>query len=786
MHALLGTTVISIAAMSAYIMMKNSNKPCCTRSIRPDEVTWVGDDGFLVFSAIADALIPAYRKEEIADQANSSMDRYCPGVLAVLGIDLKEIMEHTEFLSRGALDSGSDIVAAISIEGCLSPSEKNDLAGFLNLLATSAGCGALTGFFTPFHHLTLEEREKGLAGLRDSVFPVFRSAFQTLKRVVGSVFLTFAAHRGISNVAWEHMKYKPFTVKNTPYNTKNPRYEYVQYPENSTETDPGIHPKLSIGVHPKIKQPAVFQEHQDQALKASARQQARMDSAGGTVISDGVVVMEADVVVVGSGAGGGMLAAELVKAGLSVIVCEKGGYYTPKDDFSQWSEVEAFARTFEKGGLCATKDANITVLAGACVGGGTSINWCASFRPPVNVQQEWDRSCGGTYFKPGGEFDQALDRVHELLNVNTRFSYREKCCSDSNTNIDTNNSGTNGCCGDKSLCCGNVDPNFVVNGNNDLMWEGAKKMGWNPAPIPRNVKNCIDCGHCNNGCSYNAKQSTIGALLEPLANNSATSHLLNIIPYCKIQRILFDDANGHPETAIGVEGVVTQYNAEDNVGPIIPPPIAKQRVRIMAKTVVSAAGSLHTPALLLRSGVDNRKIGKHLTLHPVLGTVGMFPDTDTKLYAGVGMGVVVVPKKEDLVITKPASIDFVLETPPVHPSILGLTLGWYNGLGWKSCCLNYSHLGCFINIPRDISKEDNCITIDAQGEPVMHYTITPQDEHTLMAAQEAQLRCMRAAGCRLFISMNERTEWFHNVDDDQAFEEFVGRRVTAGVPLNIG
>lgn len=763
-YALMGTTLVSLVAVSAYVMINNSNKPSCTRSIRPEGCTWVGDEGFKVFSAIADALVPSYTSGEIHSQARASMEAYCPDVLAVLNISMKDLMEHTEFLSRGALDSGSDLIAAISIEGALSPGEKSDLAGFLNLLATSAGCGALTGHFTPFDQLTLQEREVSLAGLRDSVLPVFRSAFQTLKRVVGSVFLTFAAHRGISNVAWEHMKYKPFTVKNTPYNTQNPRYEYVQFPENSTETDPGIHPTLSIGVHPKIAQPTAFQLHQDRVLKGAL-----------PASSDDVVVMEADVVVVGSGAGGGMLAAELVKAGLNVVVCEKGGYYTPKDDYAQWSEVEAFARSFEKGGLCATKDANITVLAGSCVGGGTSINWCASFRPPANVQAEWDRSCGGDYFKPGGEFDRALDTVHELMNVNTRFSYREKCCN-----------ANGGGCGSERMCCDNVDPNFVVNGNNDLLWDGAKKLGWNPAPVPRNVKKCVDCGHCNNGCSYNAKQSTIGALLEPLANNSATSHLLHVIPHCKIQKILFDDANGHPEKAIGVEGIVSQYNEEDNVGPIVPPPIATQRVRIMAKAVVSSAGSLHSPALLLRSGVNNRKVGKHLTLHPVLGTVGVFPDVETKLYTGVGMGVVVSPRKEDLVVTKPKSIDFVLETPPVHPSILGLTLGWYNGLGWKSCCLNYDHLGCFINIPRDLSQESNCVTIDAQGEPVMHYVITDEDKATLMAAQEAQMRCMRAAGCRMFISLNEKTDWFHQVDDDRAFEEFVRRRVDVGVPLNVG
>lgn len=102
-------------------------------------------------------------------------------------------------------------------------------------------------------------------------------------------------------------------------------------------------------------------------------------------------MLNTGVVVIGSGAGGGVVAAELVKAGVSVVVLEKGGYYN-ESDFKSWRELESLARTFEKGGLCTSKDGSIPVLAGACVGGGTTINWCASFRPPANVLTEWTDS----------------------------------------------------------------------------------------------------------------------------------------------------------------------------------------------------------------------------------------------------------------------------------------------------------------------------------------------------------------------------------------------------------
>jgi len=59
------------------------------------------------------------------------------------------------------------------------------------------------------------------------------------------------------------------------------------------------------------------------------------------------------------------------------------------EQFRSWTEVEAFQQVYERGGLCATKDANIVVLAGSCVGGGTTVNWSASFRTPDYVRREW-------------------------------------------------------------------------------------------------------------------------------------------------------------------------------------------------------------------------------------------------------------------------------------------------------------------------------------------------------------------------------------------------------------
>lgn len=99
-------------------------------------------------------------------------------------------------------------------------------------------------------------------------------------------------------------------------------------------------------------------------------------------------VLDVDVVIVGSGCGGGVMAAELASAGLNVLVLEKGGYYRPAE-FQAWRESEAFLHTFEKGGLCSSEEGNVLVLAGSCVGGGSTINWSASFATPEYVRDDW-------------------------------------------------------------------------------------------------------------------------------------------------------------------------------------------------------------------------------------------------------------------------------------------------------------------------------------------------------------------------------------------------------------
>jgi len=227
---------------------------------------------------------------------------------------------------------------------------------------------------------------------------------------------------------------------------------------------------------------------------------------------------------------------------LNVLVLEKGGYYD-REEFTQWTESEAMARAYGKGGLCTSEDGNIVVLAGSTVGGGSTINWSASFRTPRYVLDDWVASgldvfrwvcalvhaIGQLYFtffgemacmyrRENGEFERSLDAAHVLLKVNTECSHRTAS--------------------EEKALCEKVVPPFRVNSNNQRLWESASKLGFQPEKIPRNVADCVDCGHCCFGCPHGSKQSTavlMGSLIEDV---TIPRGQLRILPNCRVDRIL--------------------------------------------------------------------------------------------------------------------------------------------------------------------------------------------------------------------------------------------------------
>ncbi len=188
--------------------------------------------------------------------------------------------------------------------------------------------------------------------------------------------------------------------------------------------------------------------------------------------------LSCDVVIVGSGAGGSVLAAGLAERGLDVIVLEEGPYAT-RDDFSQ-VEGEAYPMLYQDRFARATADAAIAVLQGRSVGGGTTVNWTTCFRTPQRVQDFW-----------GERFGLDLDLDPHFEAVEQRLGVAEW-------------------------------PEELANANNRTLLDGCRALGWEAKALRRNVRGCVNSGYCGLGCPYDAKQGMLITTLQDLLDRGGS------------------------------------------------------------------------------------------------------------------------------------------------------------------------------------------------------------------------------------------------------------------------
>jgi long-chain-alcohol oxidase len=227
------------------------------------------------------------------------------------------------------------------------------------------------------------------------------------------------------------------------------------------------------------------------------------------IVAAGPLELECDACVVGSGAGGGVAAAVLAAAGLDVVVLEAGGYFSERD--FDGAERAGLRRLYRGGGASATDDQGVALIAGACVGGGTVVNYTTSFRTPEDVLAEWE----GLGF-PSAELGESLDAVCERLGVNTDHNLPSR--------------------------------------RDELLRRGLDALGWHLDAMPRDVLGCeqgVVCGSCGYGCPLGAKQSTLRTWLEDAAGSGA-----RIVVGAKARRVYVE--NG---AAAGVDAGPVQVRA---------------------------------------------------------------------------------------------------------------------------------------------------------------------------------------------------------------------------------
>lgn len=357
-----------------------------------------------------------------------------------------------------------------------------------------------------------------------------------------------------------------------------------------------------------------------------------------------------DVIVVGSGCGGGVVAHKLVDAGYSVLVLEKGKYINPKDMPTNPFEVDKL--TFEQQARLVSDDGSTNVLAGATVGGGGAVNWSCSLRTTQGVREEWSEA--GVPWYTSTVYDDALDYVMDKMGCTTDIGR---------------------------------DHSFT----NKLLLDTAALLEYPAKACPQNTGKHPYNNRFHGSGLRSGEKGGIGVWLEGAMAKGA--QLADDATCLRIVR--------SNKKAIGVEAL-----------------IGGQRNLIRSKRVVSSAGSLHTPTLLLRSGFTNKHIGRGLKLHPVTLLLG---DHDE-----------VVNKSDDPIMTAVSTIADNLDNqyhgPKIEsmhhlPQLISKFAPWHDGFDYARRCLRYKHTSGLLIITRD--KGEGRVWLDKSDPLVPKVDYTP-------------------------------------------------------------
>jgi choline dehydrogenase-like flavoprotein len=392
-------------------------------------------------------------------------------------------------------------------------------------------------------------------------------------------------------------------------------------------------------------------------------------------------VLEADVVVVGSGAGGGTIAGVLATQGKRVVVLEMGGA-TSERDYRQL-ELEASATMMYRGGLSVTADGNVGLLAGATLGGGTTINWHNCVPPSAAVRREWAVEHGLTDVDTP-EFDRHLDAVL------TRMSATDECSD--------------------------------RNGPHQRIVEGAERLGWSWHTAVRNVdKDTYDpvaTGYTQFGDPSGSKRGTLNTYLR-----DAVAHGATVLVHTRADQVCVEDGRACGVVATHTDPVTGQT----------------RRVQVRAPHVVVACGALETPALLLRSGIGGPAVGKNLYLHPSAGIFGVYPQ-DQQAWWGPPQAAV-MDEFRDL----GDGYGFLVEGSQFYTGVFAFQLSRRDGRQAKEAMSKLGRMADFLFVLRD--HVGGQVSLDAAGEAVHTYALTDERDVTgFRKGLRAMARLHEAAG----------------------------------------
>ncbi|NWD06771.1 GMC family oxidoreductase [Pseudomonas gingeri] len=414
--------------------------------------------------------------------------------------------------------------------------------------------------------------------------------------------------------------------------------------------------------------------------------------------------LEADVAIIGSGAGGGTTAEILSAAGYKVLLIEEGPLKTSSD--FKMLEDEAYASLYQEGIGRMSKDGAITILQGRAVGGTTLINWTSSFRTPEPTLEHWAR--------------EHNVKGHSTAEMAPWFEKMEQRLG--------------------------VAPWLVPpNANNDVLRNGCEKLDYSWKVIPRNVRGCWNLGYCGMGCPTNAKQSmmvtTIPATLEKGGE---------LLYLARADRLLLDGDRITGLQCLGMDARCVTPNG--------------RKINVRARHYVLAGGGINSPALLLRSKAPDphERLGKRTFLHLVNFSAGQFSEVINPFY---GAPQSIYSDHFQWLDGTTGHMSYKLEVPPLQPALASTLLG---GFGPQSALRmeQLPHTHVMLALMRDGFHPDSPggnVELRGDDTPVLDYQVSPYAWDGLRRAFHSMAEIQFAAGAKSVLPLHADADYVNSL-----------------------
>jgi len=282
--------------------------------------------------------------------------------------------------------------------------------------------------------------------------------------------------------------------------------------------------------------------------------------------------------------------------------------------------------------------------------------------------------------------------------------------------------------------------------------DGCRKLGFRTQTISRNVAGCSDCGFCGYGCRSGAKQDTRQTFLKDAVSSGA-----RILTECKIDSLI---TRGNR---------IVGANARIGMG------AQSRKLEISCDAVVLAGGAIQSAALLLRSGLQNENIGRHLFLHPTTAIASFF---DRPVEAWKGPPQTIVCDEFENLDGKGYGVR--LEVAPMHPGFGAMAMAWASARQHKDWMRQFSNMANIVVLTRD--QIGGRVSLGNKQQVQVDYRLSSADARHLLMGVRRALDIHRAAGAIRIVGPHQIPIVFQHGD---SFEPFAKRVLKAGTKGNL-